>query len=70
MARSFPYRITLLMYSGMRETYYIHASNHRDAFSKAHRFMNPERKDDGYQFINVDKLTKQYCADHHVTFSC
>ena len=69
--RSYPYRITLLMYNGMRETHYIKASNYRDAFDKGHRFANPiafSGKYGGVQFINVDKLTKAYCADHNITF--
>lgn len=72
MNREYPYRITLLLYSGRRETHYIKASNHQDAFSKAHRFANPIAVSgtDGCQFINVDRLTKQYCADHGITFSC
>ena len=70
MTREFPYRISLLMYSGMRYTHYILAQNHRDAFDKSHRFANPlaQSHHDGVQFINVDRVTKQYCKDHNVVF--
>lgn len=70
MNRQYPYRITLVMYSGRRETHYIHATNHADAFSKAHRFANPIAMSghDGVQFIDDTKLTKQYCIDHGVQF--
>ena len=70
MTRAYPYRITLVMYSGRRETHYIKAMNHRDAFDKAHRFANPIAMSgrDGVQFINDTKLTKQYCIDHHISF--
>lgn len=70
MNRLYPYRIDLLMYSGRRETHYIKAMNHRDAFDKAHRFANPIAMSgrDGVQFINDTKLTKQYCFDHHISF--
>lgn len=72
MEKTYPYRITLIMYSGRRETHYIKASDRHDAFSKAHRFANPIAlsSSDGVQFINVDRITKQYCADHGITFSC
>lgn len=66
--RTYPYKITLLMYSGKRETHYIMANNYRDAFDKGHRFCNPFNPHDGCQFINVDKLTKQYCSDHNIQF--
>ena len=58
MNRLYPYRIDLLMYSGRRETHYIKAMNHRDAFDKAHRFANPIAMSgrDGVQFINDTKL--------------
>ena len=70
MTRSYPYRVTLHLYSGRRETHYIEASNHRDAFDKAHRFANPIACSgtDGVQFINVLKLTRQYCTDHGIRF--
>ena len=70
MNRQYPYRIDLLMYSGRRETHYIKASNHRDAFEKAHVFATPIAMSgrDGVQFINETKLTKQYCIDHHISF--
>lgn len=70
MNRQYPYRITLYMYSGRRETHYIHASNHSDAFCKAHRFANPIAMSgrDGVQFIDATKLTKQYCIDHNISF--
>ena len=70
MTRSYPYRISLRLYSGLRETHYIEASNHRDAFDKAHRFANPIACSgtDGVQFIDVQKLTRQYCTDHGITF--
>lgn len=70
MNRLYPYRIDLLMYSGRRETHYIKAMNHRDAFDKAHRFANPIAMSgrDGVQFINDTKLTKQYCIDNHISF--
>ena len=70
MNRLYPYRIDLLMYSGRRETHYIKAMNHRDAFDKAHRFANPIAMSgrDGVQFITPTKLTKQYCADNHISF--
>ena len=68
MPRSYPYRITLRLYSGMRETHYLKASNYRDAFDKAHRFANPIAMSghDGVQFIDVQKLTKQYCIDNNI----
>ena len=67
--RSYPYRITLHLYSGRRESHYIEASNYRDAFDKAHRFANPIAMSgrDGVQFINVQRLTRQYCTDNHIT---
>lgn len=70
MTREFSYRITLLMYSGLRHVHYIKAQDHADAFSKAHRFSNPlaQSHHDGVQFINVDRITKQYCKDHRVVF--
>lgn len=70
MTRLYPYRVTLHLYSGLRETHYIKAMNHRDAFDKAHRFANPIAMSgrDGVQFINDTKLTKQYCIDHHISF--
>ena len=71
MNRSYPYQITLRMYDFTREVHYIHASNYRDAFDKAHRFANPiamSGKYGGVQFIDVQKMTKAYCADHGITF--
>jgi hypothetical protein len=70
MNRSYPYKITLRLYSGMRETHYIEASNYRDAFDKAHRFSNPIAMSghDGVQFIDVLRLTRSYCSDNHITF--
>ena len=71
MSRSYPYRITLRMYNGMTERHHIEASNYRDAFDKAHRFANPiaySGKYGGVQFIDVQKLTKAYCADHGIKF--
>lgn len=71
MNRLYPYRIDLWMYSGHRETHYIKAKNHADAFSKAHHFAVPiamSGKYGGVQFINDTKLTKQYCIDHHISF--
>lgn len=70
MPRSYPYRVTLFMYSGRRESHYIHATDRHDAFSKAHRFANPIACSgtDGVQFINVTRLTKQYCTDNAVRF--
>lgn len=70
MNRSYPYRITLRLYSGLRETHYITASDRRDAFDKAHRFANPIAMSghDGVQFIDVTRLTKQYCLDHGIMF--
>ena len=69
MNRSYPYRITLVMYNGMTERHHITARNYRDAFDKAHHFANPiaySGKYGGCQFINVDKLTKQYVTDHNI----
>lgn len=69
--RSYPYKITLRMYDFTRETHYIHASNHRDAFDKAHRFANPiamSGAHGGCQFIDTQKLTKAYCDEHNVVF--
>lgn len=68
--RSYPYRITLRLYSGLTERHYIEASNYRDAFDKAHRFANPiaMSRRDGVQFIDVDKLTRSYCSDHNIQF--
>lgn len=70
MNRQYPYRVVLLMYSGRRESHYIKAANHRDAFDKAHRFANPIAMSgrDGVQFINAERLTKQYCEDYGVVF--
>lgn len=68
MKRTYPYKIVLLYYSGKRETHYIKAENHMDAFSKAHRFCNPFDPHDGVQFITDTKLTKQYCIDNNITF--
>lgn len=70
MTRSYPYRITLRLYSGLTERHYIEASNYRDAFDKAHRFAIPIAMSgrDGVQFIDVQKLTKAYCADHGIKF--
>lgn len=66
----FPYRISLMLYSGLIETHYIKAANRSDAFDKAHRFANPIAASgrDGVQFINTTKLTKAYCEEHHITF--
>ena len=73
--RSYPYRVTLRMYSGLTERHYIEASNYRDAFDKAHRFANPiaysgkyHGPTDGVQFIDVQKLTRSYCTDNDVKF--
>ena len=69
--REYPYKIALRMYDFTSETHYIHASNHRDAFSKAHRFSNPiamSGKHGGVQFIYIQKLTKAYCEQHGVVF--
>ena len=70
MTRQYPYKITLTLYSGRRETHYIHAANHRDAFDKAHHFANPIAISgrDGVQFITDTKLTKQYCIDNNISF--
>ena len=70
MTRSYPYRITLRMYSGLTERHYIEASNYADAFDKAHRFANPIAYSgrDGVQFIDVDKLTRSYCTEHKIAF--
>ena len=67
--RQYPYRITLVMYNGMHETHYIMASNHRDAFEKAHYFANPiayTGKYGGVQFILDTKLTKAYIEEHNI----
>ena len=68
--RSYPYCVTLHLYSGRRETHYIEASNYRDAFDKAHRFANPIAMSgwDGVQFIGVQKLTRQYCTSYNIKF--
>ena len=70
MNRQYPYRVVLLMYSGRRESHYIRATDRRDAFDKAHRFANPIAASgrDGVQFIDVTRLTKQYCTDNSVRF--
>jgi len=70
MERELSYRITLLMYSGLRHIHYIKARNQYDAFDKAHRFANPlaQSTHDGVRFINVDRITKQYCKDHRIVF--
>ena len=70
MSRMYPYLITLVCYSGRRYRYHIHASNHLDAFDKAHRFANPIAMSgrDGVQFIDCTKLTKQYCIENNVSF--
>ena len=68
MSRQYAYRIDLWMYSGLRYTHYIKASNERDAFDKAHKFANPlaQLSHDGVQFIIPKRLTKQYCIDHNI----
>lgn len=68
MPRSYPYRIILRLYSGRHETHYLEASNHMDAFDKAHRFANPIAMSgrDGVQFIDVKRLTRQYCSDRNI----
>ena len=66
--RQYPYRVTLLYYSGKVEWKYIHAQNHADAFSKAHRFCNPFDPHDGVQFIEPKKLTKAYVAERNIKF--
>ena len=70
MTRSYPYRITLRLYSGRTERHHIEASNHRDAFDKAHRFANPIAMSgrDGVQFIDVLRLTRSYCSEHGIKF--
>ena len=70
MAREYPYRIKLYLYSGRIEYHYIKAANQRDAFDKAHRFANPIAASgtDGVQFIITDKLTKAFCEQHHIAF--
>jgi len=71
MTRSYPYRITLRMYNGYVERHYIEALNYRDAFDKGHRFANPiaySGKYGGVQFIDVQKLTRQYVKDNGITF--
>ena len=69
MARTYPYRVALYLYSGRIETHHIAAANHQDAFSKAHRFANPIAMSgrDGVQFIDCKKVTKQYIQDRHIT---
>lgn len=64
--KTYHYKITLLMYSGKREVHYLRAANQRDAFDKAHMFTNPFNPYDGTHFIIVERLTKQYCTDHHI----
>lgn len=66
--RKYAYKIDLYYYSGKIETHYIHAKNHEDAFSKAHRFCNPFDPHDGVQFIEPYRITKQYVAEHNVEF--
>lgn len=68
--KTYPYRITLWMYSGLRYTHYIEASDRHDAFDKAHRFANPlaQSSHDGVQFIHTERLTKQYCKDNNIIF--
>ena len=70
MERVYPYRITLLLYSGRRITKHIKAANQADAFCKAHRFANPIAAPgrDGVQFINTQKLTKAYCEQNNIVF--
>lgn len=70
MTREYPYRITLLLYSGKRIVKHIKAANQRDAFDKAHRFANPIAASgrDGVQFINTEKLTKAYCEQRGIVF--
>lgn len=69
MTRSAPYKVTLMLYSGRRETHYIPATDRHDAFNKAHRYANPIAMSgrDGVQFINVQRLTRQYCTDNNIT---
>ena len=69
MTRSYPYKITLLCYSGRHHVHYIEAADRYDAFNKAHRFANPIAMSgrDGVQFIDVQRLTRQYCTDNHIT---
>ena len=70
MIRTYPYRITLLCYSGRHHVHHIEANDRQDAFSKAHRFANPIAMSgrDGVQFIDVKRLTRQYCKDNHIIF--
>ena len=68
--RSYPYRITLMCYSGRHHIHYIKASDRSDAFNKAHRFAIPIAMSgrDGVQFIDVKRLTKAYCLDYGIKF--
>lgn len=68
MDRQYPYCITLRMYSGKHDTHYVKASNYRDAFSKAQHYAIPIAMSgyDGVQFIDVNKLTRQYCTEHNI----
>ena len=70
MPRIYPYRITLLCYSGMRHVHYVEAQDRHDARSKAYRFANPIAVSgrDGVQFIDVTRITRQYCTDHGIKF--
>lgn len=70
MNRSYPYRITLRLYSGGLHVHHIEARSQVDAFDKAHRFANPIAMSgrDGVQFIDVKRLTRQYCSDHNIIF--
>lgn len=70
MTRSYPYRITLRLYSGRHEVHYIKASDRYDAFNKAHRFAVPIAMSgyDGVQFIDVLRLTKAHCLDYGIKF--
>lgn len=65
--RRYAYRILLRYYSGKVEWHYIYAENHADAFSKAHKFCNPFDPHDGVQFIEPERITKKYIAEHNIT---
>ena len=63
----YAYKVLLRYYSGKTERHYIHAENARDAFDKAHKFCNPFDPHDGVQFIEPERITKKYIAEHNIT---
>lgn len=66
--RKYAYKVILRYYSGKIENHYIYADDRMDAFEKAHRYCNPFDPHDGVQFIEPERITKEYVAEHNVEF--